>query len=180
MAILNDGVVVAAAIEREITSDPQRIGLTWDRQDFELLDIFNVPRIEAGWSRAGGWTNVDAFVPLPSLALFRWSADAGRAARINAARTNAVLPEQIRAIAIVADRILDRPDTILDLRLPDNQRMVDALRMAGVLTEADQTALVSLAVARQGLAYMLIGRNATLRDVSSARRIKEARDARTP
>jgi hypothetical protein len=96
----------------------------------------------------------DVLAPLDSATCLAWSGGNGRAERVYAAANQGVTPDGkplapgIRSVAIVAQFMLSRDGTSLDLRLPDRQQMVGALVAGGVLTQADSDALYALAAAK--------------------------------
>jgi len=93
--------------------------------------------------------NVDRLVPLLSTGLLAWSAgsSAGDRPRIIKIKEAAAshTSEVAQAIAIAADIMILRENTVLDLNLPDRVAMVDALVAGEVLSVADKTSLYELA-----------------------------------
>ena len=93
--------------------------------------------------------NVDRLVPLLSTELLAWSAgsSAGDRPRIIKIQEAAAghTSESVQAIAIAADILIQRENTVLDLNLPDRAAMVDALVSGEVLSAADSTSLYGLA-----------------------------------
>lgn len=92
--------------------------------------------------------NRSRLVPIGSSELLAWSAqfsasDRPRNLKIAEGKSSAI--EAIAAICVVAESMINRDSTSLDLNLSDRSAMLDALVAGGVLSDADKTSLYDLA-----------------------------------
>lgn len=87
---------------------------------------------------------IDSFRPLGSRELLQWAAGSGRLVRLMRAGESHP-SDEIRSIALVAVKMLDRSDTQLDLSLPEHQAFVGALVVGAVLASKDRDSLESIA-----------------------------------
>ena len=113
---------------------------------------------------------IPSLVPLDSRDMLLWSSQAGRAARLLDAGVNTLLPDSIRTIAIVADRMITREDTILDLNKAEHMGAILALQAGGVLIQTDVDAIVGMATVNQSWAHQNgFQRGIRLRELQRAR-----------
>lgn len=96
--------------------------------------------------------DIDKINPLSSTELLAWSAgkSAGDRPRIIKIREAAAVHvnEDVKAIAIAADLMISRDNTVLDLNLADRAAMVADLVAGSVLSAADSTSLYALATTK--------------------------------
>lgn len=147
-----------AKVRTEVTTDPASLGYA-GMSDQQAADAMNA-------------TTQTKTVIIPSNELLAWAAgaSAGQSPRLKKIRTAFNHEsEQIAAIAEVADLMIRRDSTALDLSRPDRQQMVGALQAAGVLSPEDVAALYAMAQQPASRAEILgtgvVGR----RDVAMAR-----------
>lgn len=82
---------------------------------------------------------------LNSRQLLEWSAENGRYMKLENAAANVALGDELRSVVKAAIKLLDRPDTELDLSLPSHVNLMGALVLAGVFSSDDQASLQQLA-----------------------------------
>jgi hypothetical protein len=77
--------------------------------------------------------------------LREWAVEDGRGLRILEAITDAELPASVRNVCYIAEKMIASENTSLNVADPKHSAMLVALVTAGVLTSAEQTALVDAA-----------------------------------
>jgi len=82
---------------------------------------------------------------LNSRQLLEWSAENGRYMKLENAAANVALGDGMRSVVKAAIKLLDRPDTELDLSVPSHASMMGALVLSGVFSSDDQASLEQLA-----------------------------------
>lgn len=82
---------------------------------------------------------------LNSRQLLEWSAENGRYMKLENAAANVALGDELRSVVKAAIKLLDRPDTELDLSLATHASMMGALVLSGVFSSDDQASLEELA-----------------------------------
>jgi hypothetical protein len=83
--------------------------------------------------------------PISSAELLAWAGQASRFGRLEAATTDEGLSAEVRTVAKVAMRLIQRDGTSLDLSKPDREAMLDALVAAGALAADEKDELYAMA-----------------------------------
>ncbi len=137
----------------EVTTDPLARGYA-GMSDQQVADSLNaVDRPTTG--------------VISSRALLAWSGLSQRLDNIDGAQNN---PNQdVRTIAKVALKLIDRSDTELDMADANHLAMVDALVADGVLSAADKTELLAMAGGLQSRAAELGLTSVSAGNITSAR-----------
>ena len=148
---------VPATVKAYIEQDPDSLGFAapWAAgNNTAVVDLLNQPR-------------TDAFVPRSSRELLSFSASNGIFDKILAGTKSA--DARAAGICEAAMIMIRREDTELDLADPDHLAMASALKAAGVLNDANETALLAFCQAKVGQFEADYGRQASLYDVRNAR-----------
>jgi len=101
-----------------------------DKTDAEAAAILNAPGVE----RVG-------IISAP--ALVTWGAKSGVRAKIRDGTTHAVAAVRAMCLAVEDQLVSGRP---LDVTSPDVQLLVDAMVVAGIMTTAEKTSLLAVAM----------------------------------
>lgn len=95
--------------------------------------------------------NIDGTRVLGSRELLEWSGGGGRYMKLKKASENENLPDDVRSVAFVAFKLLDRPDVELDLSKTSHATMLAVLVLSGIFNDEDKNSLLSMAFAKQSL-----------------------------
>ena len=140
---MNTPFVILDQLKTEIETDPA--GLYTNLNNSEIVETIN--------AKQRTFT-----VALTSAELLAWASQNSRIAKIRAAAADGA-NQALQSIAIGADLMVSRDNTMLDLNLPDRVAMLDALVTGAVLVAADKTDLETMASYTGSRAEELFGKN---------------------
>ena len=140
---MNTPFVILDQLKTEIETDPA--GLYTNLNNSEIVETIN--------AKQRTFT-----VALTSAELLAWASQNSRIAKIRAAAADGA-NQALQSIAIGADLMVSRDNTMLDLNLPDRVAMLDALVAGAVLEAADKTDLETMASYTGSRAEELFGKN---------------------